>query len=228
MNKDDPNVAKIETVAAALGGLCEELVFVGGCAVGLLVSDPVRPPVRATNDVDLIAEVTSRAAYYALADRLKMLGFAEDHGEIICRWRLRELVIDVMPTDEGILGFSNRWYLEALRRAGKVKLPSGREIRLVSAPLLLATKIEAFYGRGRDDYGASHDIEDILTIVDGRAELIEEIQSGDEQIRGYLQSEVDDLLAEQRFVDAVPWHFGATDQDRVPVVIERLRQIAGV
>ena len=56
MNPGDPNVARIEVVAAALGDLCEELVFVGGCAASLLIDTPSAPPIRVTYDVDVIAE----------------------------------------------------------------------------------------------------------------------------------------------------------------------------
>jgi hypothetical protein len=33
---------------------------------------------------------------------------------------------------------------------------------MVTAPYFLATKIEAFYGRGKKDFLASHDMEDII------------------------------------------------------------------
>ena len=49
----DPNLERVELVATALGPLRDELVFVGGCAAGLLMSDPGATPIRATIDVDL-------------------------------------------------------------------------------------------------------------------------------------------------------------------------------
>ena len=54
----DPNLSKIELIAAALGPLCGQLVFVGGCSVGLLITDAA-PPVRVTFDVDLVARVSA-------------------------------------------------------------------------------------------------------------------------------------------------------------------------
>jgi hypothetical protein len=51
----DPNLSKIELIAAALGPLRDQLVFVGGCAVGLLITDTAAAPVRVTFDVDLVA-----------------------------------------------------------------------------------------------------------------------------------------------------------------------------
>ena len=184
MNPRDPNVALVETVARALGPLNERVVFVGGCAVGLLITDDARPIVRATQDVDIIAEIATRAAYYELADELRRVGFIEDkNANVICRWRLGKLQVDVMPTEEAVFGFSNRWSLAALRAAQNVTLPTGSAIRLIAPPYLVATKLEAFYDRGNGDYGASHDIEDIVNLVDGRLELVDEIRNSDANLR---------------------------------------------
>jgi hypothetical protein len=78
MNPNDPNVGLIEVAAAALTEFLDRVVFVGGCAVGLLITDAARPPVRATQDVDLIVEIGSRAEYYKLSDRLRAAGLSED------------------------------------------------------------------------------------------------------------------------------------------------------
>jgi predicted nucleotidyltransferase len=84
-------------------------------------------------------------------------------------------------------------------------LPSGHSIRLVTSPLFLATKLEAFQDRGAGDYLASHDLEDIATVVDGRAELLEEVGRADEEVRAYLRERLSALLATDAFVDALPW-----------------------
>lgn len=231
MNPQDPNVALVESVAKALAHLNNRVVFVGGCAVGLLISDDARPVVRATQDVDILVEIATRAAYYEFAEELRRIGFSEDHSaSVICRWRLGKLQVDVMPTEKEIFGFSNRWALSAVRNASDIALPSGRSIQLISPPHLLATKLEAFFDRGNGDYAASHDIEDIVNLVDGRAELVEEVRRCETELREYLGDEIEGLLLEDRFVNALPWHLGPTDieQGRVPAVIERLRKIAGI
>ena len=76
--------------------------------------------------------------------------------------------LDVMPVSEMVLGFSNRWYESAMREAVAVQLEKGLEIRLVSPAHFVATKLEAFEDRGRGDYLESHDLEDVLSVVDGR------------------------------------------------------------
>jgi len=54
-----PNLELLLTAANALRPLLPEIVFVGGCATGLLITDPAAAPVRRTYDVDVIAEITS-------------------------------------------------------------------------------------------------------------------------------------------------------------------------
>jgi hypothetical protein len=102
MIKNNPNIGILELAAQALKPLLNELVLVGGCAVGLLITDQARPPVRHTIDVDLLTEVTPLSSYYELSAKLRELGFKESE-EIICRWLKDELVVDVMSTDENVL-----------------------------------------------------------------------------------------------------------------------------
>lgn len=221
----------LEIVARALGALNHRIVYLGGCAVGLLITDPGRPAVRPTLDVDVIAEVATRADYYRLADELRAAGFTEASDEsVVCRWRLGPLKVDVIPTDATIFGFSNKWLQLALDTAESVELPSSRKISLISAPLLLATKLEAFYDRGNGDYRASHDIEDIVNLIDGRPELSQELVKVNRDLRDYLREEFDELLANLRFTDALPGHLGPSqpEQDRLSILVERMRRIAGL
>jgi len=74
----NPNLEILELAVQQLGGIVDELVFVGGCATGLLITDPAAAPVRATVDVDAIAQVLSRAEDYQFAEKLKEKGFRED------------------------------------------------------------------------------------------------------------------------------------------------------
>lgn len=227
MNPRDPNVQLVELVIKRLGTLAERLVLAGGCTTGLLITDPARPPARATVDVDLIVEVISLTSYYKLQDEFRSLGFKEDM-DLTCRWRLDDLKVDVLPTDERILGFTNRWYKRAVQEAQRYALPSGTSINVISPPLFVATKLEAFHSRGNRDYGASHDVEDIITVVDGRPELLTEISGADAEVRDYLEDEMDTLLADSAFTSTLGYHLpgDAANQQRIPIILERLRKIA--
>src|SRR5215467_9082590 len=172
------NLELLTAVARLLLPLLDELVFVGGCTTTLLITDPAAAEVRPTYDVDSIAEITSYAEYAAFSERLRRLGFAEDQSEgaPICRWVHGVIRLDVMPTDERILGFSNRWYKPAMESAQRVQLEDGLTVRVVTAPFFLGTKLEAFKGRGNNDYFASHDLEDVIAVIDGRPALLDEIR----------------------------------------------------
>jgi hypothetical protein len=230
MNLADPNLPLLESVARALGPLCDRFVFVGGCATGLLVTDSAASPVRATRDVDVVVEVASLAGYHALECQLEQSGFQHDRSPDapVCRWRVGACILDVMPTDEAVLGFGNRWYAVAVRTAESMRLPSGRSIRLIAPPVFLATKLEAFHGRGGGDFLASHDLEDIAVVVDGRPELANEVAACEIALRTYLASEIGSLLRNAAFLEALPGHLPGDEasQARLPIIRERLRRLA--
>ena len=192
-----PNRQVLEAVARQLGPLLGEVVFVGGQVVELLLTDPTVVRVRYTHDVDVICRVATRAQYVRLADHLRTLGFSEDvfEGAPICRWRSPAGILDLMPISEEILHFGNRWYEPAYARAIPYALTADLTIRMISAPLFLATKWEAFASRGEGDYFASRDVEDIVTVVAGRAELVREIAAERRDVRDWNARNVHQLLA---------------------------------
>ena len=135
-----------------------------------------------------------------------------------------------MPTDERVLGFGNRWYMEAVRTAEPIYLPSGRKILLIAPPVFLGTKLEAFRDRGRGDFLASHDLEDIVTVVDGRPTLPEEVGAAAPALRTYLAEQFAALLNNPGFVEALPAHLpgDGASQARLPMIKERVRRLAGL
>jgi len=223
------NIELINTVAKRLGPLRDRVVFLGGAATGLLITDTAAPDVRPTLDVDVIVEISSRIDYYKLEESLRSLGFKPDQeeGAPICRWVIERIKVDVMPTDEKILGFSNRWYKPAIKDAREIELQGGMKINMVTAPYFLATKIEAFYGRGNGDYVASHDMEDIIALLDGRPEVIDEIMSSPSELRNYLAETFQAFLKNYKFLESLPGHLppDPASQGRVPIVRARLEGI---
>ena len=226
----NPNLELLERVAERLRPLLGEIVFVGGCATGLLIDDPGASHIRGTYDVDVIAEIASYAEYTKFSERLRTLGFQEDRmeGAPLCRWNHGELMVDVMPLDEAVLGFSNRWYPEALLSAGQIHLSSGLAIRAISAPPFLGTKLEAFRGRGKDDYFASHDLEDFVAVVDGRSTLLIEVEAASPGLKAYIGNALRTLLARPRFLDALPGYLlpDAASQARIGRLIEKLHMLS--
>lgn len=219
------NIELIKTVASRLGPLLDKVVFLGGAATGLLITDTAAPDVRPTLDVDVIVEISSRLDYYKLEESLRALGFKPDQeeGAPICRWIIDRIKVDVMPTDEKILGFSNRWYRPAIKDAVEMELPGGMQIHMVTAPYFLATKIEAFYGRGKGDYMASHDMEDIIALVDGRPEIIDDIRASPSELRGYLAETFQAFLKDERFIESLPGHLPPDQASQARVAMLRAR-----
>jgi hypothetical protein len=216
------------TVAERLGELRERVMFLGGAVLGLLVDSP--SDVRATMDVDVVIDLRSQVDRAALDSQLLALGFQPDRSEgaPICRWRVGPLTVDIMPTDGAILGFSNRWYPEAMAMATRREVSPGVTVKVISAPYFIATKLEAFLGRGGGDFMASHDLEDIIAIIDGRDALIDEVRAASAELRSYLASTFAGFLATPAFVDAVSGHLRGdpASQARLPLVQQRLRALA--
>ncbi len=197
----------LERAARELEPFLDELAFVGGATIALWITDPGAPEPRVTKDVDVVVEVTSRLAWYRFEERLRDHGLRQDSSSpVICRWRVGapedELLLDLMPDNATILGFENRWQRPALDRAKVVLLSSGRELRAIPPPYLLATKLEAWKGRGGGDHLRSHDLEDVIKLVDGRAEVVEEVGGAPDDLQAFIAEELESLLTQPRFVDA--------------------------
>jgi hypothetical protein len=227
---NDPNLDRLVAAAELLRPLLDELVFVGGCVTGLLITDEAAGTPRITLDVDAIAEITSYAEYADFSDRLRALGFGEDtrEGAPLCRWTQLGTILDVMPLDEKILGFSNRWYKPAMKSSVTIRVSATLEIRVVTAPFFIATKLEAFKGRGKGDFFGSHDLEDLVSVVDGRETLLAEIRAEVSELRGYVQAEIKSLVAKGSFLDALPGYLfpDAASQSRIGIVLRRLEELA--
>src|SRR5262245_46260364 len=184
--------------------------------------------IRPTKDVDAIVDVTSYSKYAALADRLRAIGLVEDttEGAPLCRWRHGALIVDVMPTDASVLGFSNRWYPDAIETATTIDV-AGHRVRIVTPALFVATKLEAFRGRGGGDVFASHDLEDIIAVVDGRSEIVSDVAAASSGVRDYIAAEIRALLDNRDFIEALPGFLlpDAASQSRRALLEDRLRRL---
>lgn len=229
-NSQNPNIDLLLLAVNQLGDLVNEMVFVGGCATGLLITDVAAPPIRATKDVDAIVQVATKADYYKLSERLREQGFVEDtsEGAPLCRWVTKNVTLDVMPTEAEILGFGNQWYATAMDNSETISLIKNVDIRMVSAPYFLITKLEAFSGRGNGDFQLSHDIEDMIAVMDGRSELTDEVRRSESELVNELAVRFQALLADQQFLDSVPGHMPSDEvsQNRVVKILNTLKTIS--
>jgi predicted nucleotidyltransferase len=227
VRREDPNREYLLIIADAIGDLCNEIVFVGGSVAGLLLTDAVADGVRATKDVDAVVEATNLSQYHQAEKKLTASGFKRDIGsEVICRWRHAGtgVLFDLMPTDPAVLGFSNSWYPEALNTAMRMRLSDRIEIRVISGPAFVATKLEAFMSRGGGDILSSHDLEDILNVVDGRPSIVEELSAASEALQKFVRQTFGALVARPDLENYLPGLL--SDENRTAVVLSRLKMMA--
>jgi len=188
----DHNYELIEFVAEGLGeAFLAEVAFVGGCTTAMLVTDAVvLDDIRFTDDVDLVIELAGIGAWQQLTERLAARNFKiTGEDEVNCRFRFNDIVVDVMPSDPEVLGYANRWFVEGLARANKFTLPSGTVIQIFKPTYFLATKLEAFSGRGGGD-PYHKDVEDIIILIDGRPELLEEVRQVESELKEFITNGV--------------------------------------
>lgn len=231
MNIQHELIQMIARVAQALGSeLCEKMAFVGGATTGLLLTDAfAREQVRSTDDVDLIVHVIGTLGFVRLQEQLHAKGFrvappVGDETMPICAMKLDGMRVDFMPDDGAVLGFTNRWYGEALATALPHTLPDGLQIRLVAPAYFLATKLDAWKGRGQNDALSSRDIEDILALTDGRDELIEEVKAAPVLLWSAIAEELARLLTNVNFQMAVQSQAQGNQarEDRLYIRLEQL------
>jgi hypothetical protein len=218
----------LEFVARKLGPLNEQVIYLGGCTTALFITDPLSLDVRPTKDVDCIIDIVSLPKYYQFGKKLSSQGFKQSiDDEVICRWHYDDAILDVMPTDENILKFGNRWYKEAIEHAISHQLAEDLTIKSVTAPYLLATKIEAFRTRGNNDFLGSHDFEDIITIIAGRIEIADEIVLEEDTLKTHLKQFFAEIIDDDDFRTALPGNLndGPVTIQRIQTVQDRIKRI---
>jgi hypothetical protein len=138
--------------------------------------------------------------------------------------------LDVMPTDAKILGFGNCWYKEAVKYSTSYNLTDKISIKILTPPYFLATKLEAFQSRGKMDFYASHDFEDIVSVIDGRSTIVNEIKSADKKVKSHLIEKFSDINKNPAFRGALPGHFNQYPnlaEDRIELFEEKIKNIIG-
>ena len=218
-------------VSARIRPLGIDYAFLGGCIVPLLLDDPDVVPIRPTNDVDVVIMLIGQRQMASIESRLRGEGFehAAHPGAPMCRWELEGITVDVMPDrDAEFMGLSARWFSEALQSASLHGIPGG-EVPVISAPTFIATKLVAFSDRGEGDF-SHRDMEDIISIVDGRSSLKNELASSSSELRAYVSTELKRYLANPIFVDRLPGHLPGdpASQGRLSLLLDRLKAIANL
>lgn len=225
------SIEQIDFVASKLSDILDRFVFVGGSVAGLLVTDPSAAIPRETDDIDLIVEVANRISYASLTRDLSKLGFHQEFMEkVVCRFKGYGITLDVMPTDESVLGFSNPWYASAIKHALIFTLPSNQKIRIIDGPHFLATKLTAFHDRGKGDVYLSHDLEDIVSVLNGRNEIVSEVKNSDPRLIVFLKKSLAELARHPDLQIVVEGHLAeiSDSAEQSLVVLDRIMEICSM
>ena len=216
MSKDRDTIQMLEVAAEALAPLLSEIAFVGGAVAWLYLDAESSAPLRPTDDVDCVIEVSTRLDYAKLEETLRGFGFKHDiSSKLICRWEISGIKVDMMPTNPEILGFSNQWYVEGLKDRVASELPSGRTISIFPLPYFLASKFEALQHRGGSDWRLAHDLEDILFVLDGCDNPLAEMRNSDAVLLRFLSESAKSLTERSDFDELLLAHLAQEDEGRV-------------
>lgn len=218
------NIDRIKTVSHALGALKEKIVFVGGAVISLYADRAVFE-VRATEDVDVIIEIVNYSARAALEEKLRQIGFAHDiESSVVCRFKIAGVVVDVMPTNDPSIGFTNKWYPEGFKQSVMFTIDQKNTIKILSAPYFLATKLEAFKSRGKGNGRTSHDFEDIVFVLENRSSIWEEMNSLNGEIKAYLKHEFLLLLNNSNIPEWIDCHVERGTPPATLLILQQLKK----
>ena len=220
------HIRMIETVAAGLKQKLDDVVFVGGSVLEFYVDDPALEKPRATDDVDVVVEIAARTRYDQFESELRALGFVNDLTGPACRFVYDEVKMDVIATKENVSGFTNMWYDAGFDKS-ILKEAGGFKIRIFPIEYFIASKFEAFKNRGGADHMASHDLEDIIYIFDGKNSIENDIMNSDKAVNKYLNSELKNLVMNPQIREIINGHLGYNlFTERVDRIIRIFEKIA--
>lgn len=212
---DTANITRIRAVYRALEDLGDSVVFVGGATVSLYKDKPA-PETRVTDDVDIVVELLKYVDFANIEDQLRKKGFVNDPDSgIICRYKINGIIVDVIPTEENIFGFTNKWYPAGFQNSISYKLSENESIRIFNAIYFLASKLDAFNDRGNGDGRTSSDFEDIVYVLNNRNAIWNEMETASEPVRSFLVTEFKRLLTHDYLYEWISVHLDHNEQRRV-------------
>lgn len=221
------NNAIIKRVANALGELNEKVIYVGGATVSLYINDPAADDVRPTKDVDISIKVASFVELEDIREQLTDKGFIQSSDlDVICRFKLEDILVDVMATKPIAWAPANPWFEKGFEKLEKTKV---NEITIQIMPLtfFLASKFTAFHDRGGNDPRFSHDLEDIIYIIDNRTDWHQIlINEQDQEVKEFLINEFRIIQTSNKMQEAILGNlFYETQDKRFSMIMDKINQV---
>jgi len=225
------NIDKVQIVAQALGELKEQVVFIGGSVVELYADIPEISDIRPTIDVDCIVgqQINTYLDYSNLEENLRKLGFINDTSENapICRKIYNGIIVDFLPINPAILGFSNSWYKDGVLNKIPAVLPDGTLIFILPVEYFVATKLEALSSRGGTDIRGSYDLEDIVYILDNCSHFVNSFyKCNNQNLIGYIKEKFNTLLNNRNIREIIystlPYN---AEEEYIDKIFEMIKEI---
>lgn len=205
------NVTRLRAVAQALQPLNQKVVFVGGATIALYGNPDNAFEIRPTDDIDVVVELATYGSFAKLEERLREIGFVNDtEAKVVCRYKIRGITVDIMPTDSKVIGFSNQWYPEGFKHAIPYELTERGSIYIFSLQHLVATKLEAFFSRGKTDFLFSRDFEDLVYLFENAEGIEDTLTNCSGHLKDYLVSSFKLLLQHGDFEEGLFAHLHPT------------------
>lgn len=221
------NIVRIKAVHNNLADLKNRVVFVGGATVSLY-ADRQTLEVRPTDDVDVIIELINYNDRAKLEEKLRSIGFQHDmESTVTCRFKIQGVIVDIMPTTPDSIGFSNQWYPEGFKNAIEYKIDNRNIVKILSSPYFIATKLEAFKGRGDDDGRTSQDFEDIVFVLENRQTIWEELNSTKGEIKNYLINEFKQLKDNVNLFEWIDCHVELGSPPASYFILDKIEKYVG-
>lgn len=218
------NLVRIKSVYHALEELAKDVVFTGGATVALYAERPYIDS-RPTDDVDILVELLYHKEYAILENKLRQKGFANDtESGVLCRFKIQGIIVDVIPTSDAVLGFSNRWYPQAFGDAKQIMIDETVSVKIFGAAYFLATKLEAFKSRGRNDGRTSTDFEDIVFLLNKRNSIWTELEESSIELKTYLKESLSNLLHEKYIDEWISCHLDFGEQSRINFILHSMEE----
>jgi len=219
------DIESIKEIASGLGELNYKSVFVGGAVVSLYVDDPAADEARPTKDIDIALEIVTLGQLEKIRQELATRGFFPDPEEqVVCRFVYKGILVDVMSTKETGWAPANFWFKEGFQHLQTITLDGDVAIQILPLAYFLASKFDAYHSRGKDPR-TSHDLEDVIFLLDNRVNLVADIITSPPNVLSYLQSEFASLITED-LEEAILGHMNPfSRKERYPLLIEKLKTI---
>jgi hypothetical protein len=218
------NITRIKAVFNALGELAPKTIFAGGAVVSLYADRPY-DDTRPTDDIDIVVELIDYHGYAAIEEKLRKLGFINDiESNVICRYKINGIVVDVMPVSAAVLGFTNKWYAPGFKLAIDFEIDKQHTVKIFPVTYFIASKLEAFKNRGKNDGRTSSDFEDIVFVLNNRNTIWKELLEADKAVKQYLKDEFTNLLSGNYIDEWIAVHLDYNDRQRGGLILGHLKE----